>query len=199
MRCSRSCPSSRACWVALGRTPTSRSPRTSATSTITCTAPSPRSRPWTSLDSVLGAQQARVGTWQNDDMRRISAWAAISAIPTMVAGAYGMNFEDMPELAWTYGYPLAVAPWPSPRAPSTAPSAATAGCRGRHSVRPDPAPNRWPPRRRQRRRPPPRPRERRQVLAPCGHERRCGGKLPGMTQHTDARTRWGRHVGAHRP
>ncbi|MFJ8165495.1 magnesium and cobalt transport protein CorA [Streptomyces sp. NPDC096136] len=61
------------------------------------------------LDSVLGAQQARVGTWQNDDMRRISAWAAIFAIPTMVAGVYGMNFEHMPELGWTYGYPLALA------------------------------------------------------------------------------------------
>ncbi|MFD5142432.1 magnesium and cobalt transport protein CorA [Streptomyces sp. NPDC058401] len=60
------------------------------------------------LDSVLGAQQARVGTWQNDDMRRISAWAAIFAVPTMVAGVYGMNFEHMPELGWSYGYPLAV-------------------------------------------------------------------------------------------
>ncbi|MFB7983677.1 magnesium and cobalt transport protein CorA [Streptomyces vinaceus] len=60
------------------------------------------------LDSVLGAQQARVGTWQNDDMRRISAWAAIFAIPTMIAGVYGMNFEHMPELRWTYGYPLSV-------------------------------------------------------------------------------------------
>ncbi|MET9622350.1 magnesium and cobalt transport protein CorA [Streptomyces sp. NPDC006464] len=61
------------------------------------------------LNSVLGAQQARVGTWQNDDMRRISAWAAIFAVPTMVAGVYGMNFAHMPELGWTYGYPLAVA------------------------------------------------------------------------------------------
>ncbi|KOY56484.1 magnesium and cobalt transport protein CorA [Streptomyces sp. XY332] len=61
------------------------------------------------LNSVLDAQQARVGTWQNDDMRRISAWAAIFAIPTMVAGVYGMNFEHMPELGWSYGYPLAVA------------------------------------------------------------------------------------------
>ncbi|ARE73262.1 magnesium transporter CorA [Streptomyces sp. Sge12] len=60
------------------------------------------------LNSVLDAQQARVGTWQNDDMRRISAWAAIFAVPTMVAGVYGMNFEHMPELGWSYGYPLAV-------------------------------------------------------------------------------------------
>ncbi|MFG2666220.1 magnesium and cobalt transport protein CorA [Streptomyces sp. NPDC048387] len=61
------------------------------------------------LTSVLDAQQARVGTWQNDDMRRISAWAAIFAIPTMVAGVYGMNFEHMPELGWSLGYPLALA------------------------------------------------------------------------------------------
>ncbi|MEV7723636.1 magnesium and cobalt transport protein CorA [Streptomyces sp. NPDC087917] len=61
------------------------------------------------LTSVLDAQQARVGTWQNDDMRRISAWAAVFALPTMVAGIYGMNFEHMPELGWTYGYPLALA------------------------------------------------------------------------------------------
>ncbi|WP_405791430.1 magnesium and cobalt transport protein CorA [Streptomyces sp. NBC_00029] len=60
------------------------------------------------LNSVLDAQQARVGTWQNDDMRRISAWAAIFAIPTMVAGVYGMNFAHMPELGWRFGYPLAV-------------------------------------------------------------------------------------------
>ncbi|MFD9337522.1 CorA family divalent cation transporter [Streptomyces sp. NPDC060028] len=60
------------------------------------------------LTSVLDAQQARVGTWQNDDMRRISAWAAIFAIPTMVAGVYGVNFEHMPELGWSYGYPLAL-------------------------------------------------------------------------------------------
>ncbi|MEV7832166.1 magnesium and cobalt transport protein CorA [Streptomyces subrutilus] len=60
------------------------------------------------LNAVLDAQQARVGTWQNDDMRRISAWAAIFAIPTMVAGVYGMNFEHMPELRWSYGYPFAV-------------------------------------------------------------------------------------------
>ncbi|MFH0240990.1 magnesium and cobalt transport protein CorA [Streptomyces sp. HK10] len=61
------------------------------------------------LNSVLDAHLARVGTWQNDDMRRISAWAAILAIPTMVAGLYGMNFEHMPELEWDFGYPLAVA------------------------------------------------------------------------------------------
>ncbi|MEE1752762.1 magnesium and cobalt transport protein CorA [Streptomyces sp. SP18CS02] len=61
------------------------------------------------LNSVLDAHLARVGTWQNEDMRTISAWAAIFALPTLIAGLYGMNFAHMPELGWTYGYPLAVA------------------------------------------------------------------------------------------
>ena len=45
-------------------------------------------------------------TQQNETMRRLAAWAAILAVPTAVAGIYGMNFEHMPELRWTYGYPL---------------------------------------------------------------------------------------------
>ncbi|KPI05076.1 Mg2 transporter protein CorA family protein [Actinobacteria bacterium OK006] len=60
------------------------------------------------LNSALDAHLARVGVWQNDDMRRISAWAAILATPTLIAGIYGMNFAHMPELSWTYGYPLAI-------------------------------------------------------------------------------------------
>ena len=43
---------------------------------------------------------------QNEDMRKISAWVAILAIPTAVAGIYGMNFSHMPELTWRYGYPV---------------------------------------------------------------------------------------------
>ncbi|HEY1178651.1 MAG TPA: magnesium and cobalt transport protein CorA [Phytomonospora sp.] len=57
------------------------------------------------LTSVLTAHQAKVGTQQNDDMRKISAWAAVIAVPTAVAGIYGMNFRDMPELSWRFGYP----------------------------------------------------------------------------------------------
>jgi magnesium transporter len=41
-------------------------------------------------------------------MRRISAWVAIIAVPTAIAGIYGMNFEHMPELKWQLGYPAAV-------------------------------------------------------------------------------------------
>ncbi|HEY7485897.1 MAG TPA: magnesium/cobalt transporter CorA [Streptosporangiaceae bacterium] len=60
------------------------------------------------LTNVLSAHLALVGAQQNEDMRKISAWAAILAIPTMVAGIYGMNFEHMPELHWTFGYPLVI-------------------------------------------------------------------------------------------
>jgi magnesium transporter len=42
-------------------------------------------------------------------MRKISAWVAIVAVPTMLAGIYGMNFEHMPELEWTFGYPAVLA------------------------------------------------------------------------------------------
>ena len=40
--------------------------------------------------------------------KKLAAWAAIIAVPTMVAGIYGMNFKYMPELEWTFGYPLAI-------------------------------------------------------------------------------------------
>ncbi len=39
-------------------------------------------------------------------MRKITSWAAIIAVPTMVCGVYGMNFDHMPELHWKYGYPV---------------------------------------------------------------------------------------------
>ena len=60
------------------------------------------------LTSILQANLAQVTVRQNSDMRRISAWVAIIAVPTMIAGIYGMNFEHMPELGWALGYPLAV-------------------------------------------------------------------------------------------
>jgi magnesium transporter len=57
------------------------------------------------LHGVLEANLAQVSVRQNEDMRKISAWVAILAVPTMIAGIYGMNFEHMPELEWEYGYP----------------------------------------------------------------------------------------------
>ncbi len=58
------------------------------------------------VSALVGAALAKVATQQNEDMRKISAWVAIAAVPTAVAGVYGMNFEHMPELKWTYGYPM---------------------------------------------------------------------------------------------
>ncbi|MGC9540351.1 magnesium and cobalt transport protein CorA [Streptomyces sp. UG1] len=60
------------------------------------------------LNSILQAHLAQVTVAQNEDMRKITAWAAIIAIPTMVCGVYGMNFKYMPELRWTFGYPLVI-------------------------------------------------------------------------------------------
>ncbi|GGR29410.1 MULTISPECIES: magnesium/cobalt transporter CorA [Streptomyces] len=60
------------------------------------------------LSDVLSAHLAQMGVRQNDDMRKISAWAAMAAVPTMVAGIYGMNFEHMPELGWGMGYPAVI-------------------------------------------------------------------------------------------
>jgi magnesium transporter len=51
---------------------------------------------------------AQIGLQQNDDMRKISAWVAVAAGPTLIAGIYGMNFESQPELGWRFGYPFAL-------------------------------------------------------------------------------------------
>lgn len=56
------------------------------------------------LSTAFDAYLARVGVQQNDDVRKISAWVAIAALNTLIAGVYGMNFENMPELRWEYGY-----------------------------------------------------------------------------------------------
>ncbi|HEY1095146.1 MAG TPA: CorA family divalent cation transporter [Glycomyces sp.] len=60
------------------------------------------------LTTVLTAHQGQIGTWQNEDTKKISAWAAIAIAPTIIAGVYGMNFDHMPELHWVVGYPLAL-------------------------------------------------------------------------------------------
>ncbi|MBW8818781.1 MAG: magnesium and cobalt transport protein CorA, partial [Streptomyces sp.] len=52
------------------------------------------------VSDVLSAHLAQMSVRQNDDMRKISAWAAMAAVPTMIAGIYGMNFDHMPELHW---------------------------------------------------------------------------------------------------
>jgi magnesium transporter len=60
------------------------------------------------LSTAFDAHLARISVQQNEDMRKISAGAALVVVPTLVAGVYGMNFDHMPELHWTYGYPFAL-------------------------------------------------------------------------------------------
>jgi magnesium transporter len=61
------------------------------------------------LKGALEANLTQVSLRQNEDMRKMSAWVAILAVPTMVAGIYGMNFDNMPELHSTVGYPIVLA------------------------------------------------------------------------------------------
>jgi magnesium transporter len=58
------------------------------------------------LNSILQANLAQATVVQNEDMRKITGWAAIFAVPTMITGVYGMNFDNMPELHWRFGYPM---------------------------------------------------------------------------------------------
>jgi magnesium transporter len=60
------------------------------------------------LSTAFEAYNTRIQVQQNEDMRKISAWVAIAAVGTLVAGIYGMNFDHMPELGWRYGYPYAL-------------------------------------------------------------------------------------------
>jgi magnesium transporter len=65
------------------------------------------------LANILSVNLTLVGINQNDQMKKISAWAAVVIVPTLIAGIYGMNFDYMPELHWRYGYLFALSPsWP---------------------------------------------------------------------------------------
>ena len=61
-----------------------------------------------SLGQILSVNATLVGQRQNEDMKKISGWAAILFAPTLIGAIYGMNFDDMPELHWAFGYPLAI-------------------------------------------------------------------------------------------
>jgi magnesium transporter len=60
------------------------------------------------LKVAMDVNMALVSVGQNEIVKRLASWAAILAIPTMIASFYGMNFEVMPELKWHYGYPVAM-------------------------------------------------------------------------------------------
>ena len=58
------------------------------------------------LTTALEANLSLISVSQTEHTKRLAAWAAIIAVPTMIAGVYGMNFDTMPELHWQFGYPL---------------------------------------------------------------------------------------------
>jgi len=60
------------------------------------------------LSNILDVNLTLVGINQNDEVKKISAWAAILFAPTLIASIYGMNFDVMPELSWSLGYPFAL-------------------------------------------------------------------------------------------
>ena len=68
------------------------------------------------VNATLVAQQqneemknlAEASNAQNEEVKKISAWAAILFAPTLIGTIYGMNFDHMPELGWAHGYPLAL-------------------------------------------------------------------------------------------
>jgi magnesium transporter len=60
------------------------------------------------LDGALNANLGAISLRQNEIVRKVSGWAAIGIVPTLIASIYGMNFEHMPELHWVIGYPLAL-------------------------------------------------------------------------------------------
>jgi magnesium transporter len=60
------------------------------------------------LQNILSVNLTLVGLQQNDEVKKVSAWAAILFAPTLIGTIYGMNFEHMPELGWLFGYPFAL-------------------------------------------------------------------------------------------
>jgi magnesium transporter len=58
------------------------------------------------LSAALEVHLALITVGQNEVVKRLASWAAILAVPTMIASFYGMNFDVMPELRWPYGYPM---------------------------------------------------------------------------------------------
>ncbi|HUP94906.1 MAG TPA: CorA family divalent cation transporter, partial [Burkholderiales bacterium] len=61
------------------------------------------------LSTAITVNLSLITVHESETMKRLAAYAALVAIPTMIAGIYGMNFEFMPELQWIFGYPLALA------------------------------------------------------------------------------------------
>ena len=60
------------------------------------------------VTTAISVNLSLITLQENETTKRLAAYAALVAVPTMIAGIYGMNFEHMPELDWVFGYPLAL-------------------------------------------------------------------------------------------
>jgi magnesium transporter len=58
--------------------------------------------------TVMSVNLSLITIQENEVTKRLASYAALVAVPTMIAGVYGMNFEHMPELGWVWGYPVAI-------------------------------------------------------------------------------------------
>jgi magnesium transporter len=61
------------------------------------------------VSTAISVNLSLISLQENETTKRLAAYAALVAVPTMIAGLYGMNFEHMPELKWAFGYPAAIA------------------------------------------------------------------------------------------
>jgi magnesium transporter len=61
------------------------------------------------VTTAISVNLSLITIQENETTKRLAAYAALVAVPTMIAGVYGMNFEHMPELKWVWGYPLSLA------------------------------------------------------------------------------------------
>ncbi len=83
--------------------------------------------------ALVARRQTEVNLEQNEQVKKISSWAAIIFAPTLIGTVYGMNFDVMPELHWEYGYPVALTVMIAFRRCCTCSSSAAAGCDRRHT------------------------------------------------------------------
>ena len=60
------------------------------------------------LSTVVSVNLALISLQENEVTKRLASYAALIAVPTLIVGVYGMNFEHMPELGWRFGYPFAL-------------------------------------------------------------------------------------------
>jgi magnesium transporter len=61
------------------------------------------------VTTAISVNLSLITLHENETTKRLAAYAALLMVPTLIAGIYGMNFEHMPELKWTFGYPLSLA------------------------------------------------------------------------------------------